>query len=1181
METSKLKTFAQYARRALLELIENKLVFVLSPDSLARRENPKAVAELEKQIQAGTKEAVIEKAAYTWFNRFCALRFMDVNQYNRVGVLSPADGQIQPEILAEAKMGVMDENMIPADVQTRVSDLLGERIPSHDSQNEAYALIIVAVCNYWNRVMPFMFERIADFTELLMPDDLVSDNSLPALIREAMSPDVCEDVEVIGWLYQFYVSEKKDEVFAGLKKNKKITPENIPAATQLFTPEWIVKYLVENSLGRLWMLNRPGSRLVHRMEYYIKPDQEETDFLRVSSPEEIKVCDPACGSGHMLVYAFELLYAIYEEEGYDGTEIPGLILGKNLFGIEIDERAGGLACFALVMKARGKYRRFFRKAVQPKVCVLENVLFITTNDMNNTNEEFFKTEDENGLIQIIMELCKTGVDRNALIHDLYLFTEADNFGSLLKPELSPHDFEKLIPAAEDLEKEYFSDVFLSPLTKKISLALKQGYFLSSKYHVVIANPPYMGGKGMNGSLGTWAKENYPNSKSDLFAMFIERGFKLLVDMGYNAMITMQSWMFLSSFETLRQKLLTNQNIVSLIQIGYNSFPELNSKVAQACAFILVNCQRYTVGSYINLNDVSQSADKEKIFIEKKKKKDIHWVNQQDFSKIPGSPIAYWVSEKLVEIYSNSKQFHDIADSIQGMITGNNNKFLRRWPEVNSTKLSLNKALIDDVDTINSFWIPYNKGGDLRKWYGNNEFVLNWSNKGKDLTRSRTKNAQFYFKPCITWTFITSSFFTARKCTQGFVWDVAGSSVFPHQNDYFGKLLCFMCSKIGKTILDAINPTLNYQVENILSLPVHINLDSNNNRITQLMELLVITTRTDWDSYETSWDFKTLSLLQSDYRQPTLKTTYTTLRTHWQEITLETQRLEQENNRIFIEAYGLQDELTPEVPLAEITLTCNPHYRYGGKKTDEELEKLLLADTIKEFISYAVGCIFGRFSLDKPGLILANQGETIEDYLAQIPKPTFAPAKDNVIPIMDNDWFTDDITEQFKTFLKTTFGLENYTENLAFIENAIGKNISQYFLKNFYPDHIKTYKKRPIYWMFSSPKASFNALIYMHRYRPDTASIVLNNYLREYTTKLGARKENLENISISAAASQKEKTKAIKEIEKTKKIIEELNTYERETLYPLAAKQMEIDLDNGVKQNYPKFGKALKKVTGLS
>ncbi|MFI8643910.1 BREX-1 system adenine-specific DNA-methyltransferase PglX [Pseudomonas iridis] len=539
METTKLKKFAQHARRLLLEQVGAKLSLVLYASSAARRENPQAVARLEKQIAANGREQLIDKVAYTWFNRFCALRFMDVNGYTRIRVVSPADeGQFQPEILAEAKAGHIDDERVPEKVRQQIQALLSGNTPSHDPQQEAYRLLVVAECNAFHSAMPYLFERIADYTELLMPDDLLSGNSILAYTREAMTLDACQDVEVIGWLYQFYISEKKDAVFDGLKKNQKINPENIPAATQLFTPHWIVRYLVENSLGRLWLLNNPNSALAGQMDYYIKPEAAEADFLKIARPENIKVCDPACGSGHMLTYAFDLLYAIYEEVGTDPSEIPEKILTHNLYGIELDERAGELAAFALTMKARAKQRRFFNKAIKPNICVLEKVEF--------SHDELDEYISSVGSDLFTLDLRET----------LKQFEEADNFGSLIRPKLT--GVQNVLPVLE--AKDMVGNLFLASTHAKVLQVLRMTEYLSPHYAVVVANPPYMGGKGMNGRLGAWAKENYPNSKSDLFAMFIERGFDLTPKHGYSAMVTMQSWMFLSSYESLRERILRETSI---------------------------------------------------------------------------------------------------------------------------------------------------------------------------------------------------------------------------------------------------------------------------------------------------------------------------------------------------------------------------------------------------------------------------------------------------------------------------------------------------------------------------------------------------------------------------------------------------------------------------------------------
>ncbi len=587
----------------------------------------------------------------------------------------------------------------------------------------------------------------------------------------------------------------------------------------------------------------------------------------------------------------------------------------------------------------------------------------------------------------------------------------------------------------------------------------------------------------------------------------------------------------------------------------------------------------------------------------------------DFKKIPGSPIAYWVSETLRNAFTDGALLRKIADPKKGLATTDNNRFLRFWFEISKDRFGFGYKNKLDAEKSDRKWFPLNKGGEFRKWYGNKDYVINWLEDGKELknaviTRygggSYTKEIRSedkYFKDGITWSALTSSVSSFRLTDYGALFDSAGSSMFP--TDRPECVLGLLNTPIIRNTLAIINPTLNFGAGTVANIPVILpsskGVDSDVVKITHI-------SKHDWDSYETSWDFTDLPLLNNQTvgrvsdsvtRQPddvglhdkaanptyplplSIKETYTQLRDHWQEMTLEVQRLEQENNRIFIDAYGLQDELTPDLQLNEITLTCNPHYRYGNNKNVEDLEALLLADTMKEFVSYAVGCMFGRYALDKPGLILANQGETIADYLKQIPEPIFSADDDNVIPMLDGDWFTDDVTERFGKFLKVTFGEAHYEENLKYIELALGKDIRKYFLKDFYNDHLKRYKKRPIYWLFSSPKGTFNALIYLHRYRSDTVSVVLNDYLREFRAKLSAHKVHLEAVSISGSASASEKTKALKDIENHRKMLDELDTYEREVLYPLATEQLEIDLDDGVKVNYQKFGEALKKIPGLA
>lgn len=1165
MDTSKLKKFAQFARRSLMEQVSAKLKLVLDTESAARREQPRAVAELEKQIGAHGKEQVVEKVAYTWFNRFCAFRFMDVNRYTRIGVVSPAEGQFQPEILGEAKMGHIDEEMVFGDTANKIFALLSGTAPSPDAQSEAYRLLVVAACNFWNKAMPFLFQRIDDYTELLMPDDLLSGNSILAYTREAMTPDACKDVEVIGWLYQFYISEKKGEVFDGLKKNKKITPENIPAATQLFTPHWIVRYLVENSLGRLWLLNHPDSKLVEKMDYFIKPEQAETDFLRIAKPEEIKICDPACGSGHMLTYAFDLLYAIYEEEGYESAEIPEKILTNNLYGIEIDKRAGELAAFALTMKARAKQRRFFNTGVKPNICVLENVHF----DVNELKD--------------YVDYVGRDLFTAPLQTTLRQFGEADNFGSLIRPDVT--DVDGMLRILET--KNVSGQLFISMTHQKVLRALQQADYLSPKYHVVIANPPYMSANGMNSILKKFASKFYPDSKADLYAMFIQRGFDLSIHAGYSALITMHSWMFLmQSYTKLRESLFGSKKFINLIHLGPRAFPSISGEVVQVSAYSAQNKKSLDNRPIcFRLLDGDSDAKRRSLIARENR---FNQLSQSDLIHLPGSPFAYWTSNAFKDAFEKFDLLSDLANPRIGLQTGDNERFIKNWHEVSKSTF----CRPQDFDGISeSKWVPHNKGGENRKWFGNCEFIVNWENDGEDIKNDKlTKlakgliekknsecwNSEYYFKEAATWTRMASGNLAVRYQEKGFIFDTASPSIFTNDQVFY-QLIGLLNSIVSKSFVAFLNPTLSFQSGDLKRIPINLPFDREDRP--QHIGNLVEYGKRDWDSYETSWDFTSLPLLNPDYRQPTLKATYQKLRAHWREMTLEMQRLEEENNRIFIEAYGLQDELNEKVDLNEITLTCNPHYRYGNEKSEEELEVLLLADSMRELVSYAVGCMFGRYALDKPGLILANQGETIEDYLKRVPEPCFLADDDNVIPMLDENWFPDDITERFRRFLKIAFSEEQFDANLKFIEKALGKDIRKFFLKDFYTDHIKRYKKRPIYWLFSSPKGSFNVLIYMHRYRPDTISTVLQ-YLRDFRSKLTNQVQHLRRVEASSDASKGEKTKALKDIDTYSKVIAELDAYERDTLYPLATEQISIDLDDGVKVNYTKFGSSLKKIPGL-
>lgn len=792
MDTAKLKKFAQAARSSLLEQVEAKLKLVRQDDSAARREHPAAVKKLEETIREQGQEQVIERVAYIWFNRFCALRFMDVNRYTRIGVVSPAQGQFQPEILAEAKMGHIDDEMVPEKTRQQIYALLDGKAPSRDPQGEAYRLLVVAACNFWNKAMPFLFQRIDDYTELLMPEDLLSANSILTHTREAMTPDACEDVDVIGWLYQFYISEKKDEVFAGLKKNRKITPENIPAATQLFTPHWIVRYLVENSLGRLWLLNRPDSKLIEQMDYYIRPQQAETDFLKINRPEEIKVCDPACGSGHMLTYAFDLLYAIYEEEGVDPSEIPEKILTHNLYGIEIDERAGELAAFALTMKARAKQRRFFNKGVKPNICVLENVHF----DGNELKD--------------YMDFVGRDLFTAPLQTTLRQFEEADNFGSLIRPDVT--DVDGMLRILES--KNVSGQLFISMTHQKVLQALRQSDYLSPKYHVVIANPPYMGGGGMNGRLGAWLKDNYADVKTDLFSAFIVRNTEMTLPKGQLGFMSPFVWMFISSYEKLRSFLINQKTITSLVQLEYSGF---DGATVPVCTFTIENTSRPLFkGGFVRLSDFRGSENQGPKTLEAIKNKDCGWffrASAENFKAIPGSPIAYWVSENFVNPFKiASETIYDLTISDGQTKTGDNDKYLRQHWEVASSTVGPKAK-----------WWQHPKGGPYRKWFGNVDWVIDWSETARKHYRkdrvARILPEYLWGKRGISWTLITSGESSFRTLEANQIFNLAAPSLFFHDESNIEKCLGFLNTKYVTKLLKVINPTLNMNVGEVRCLPL--------------------------------------------------------------------------------------------------------------------------------------------------------------------------------------------------------------------------------------------------------------------------------------------------------------------------------------------------------------------------
>ena len=1168
MNTTELKRFAQGARRKLLEQVGSKLSFVLTADS----------PELREKTQ----------------------RFMDANDYQPLGIriVTPKDGYTSPELMDEAKRGNIPEELVIK--RQKVYDLLDGRIPSTNPQNEAYKELLIAACNNLNAVFPFLFEKINDYTELLLPDDLTSDFSIVTDMCEGMPPEDCINVEIIGWLYQFYISEKKDAVIRSAEKVKK---EDIPAATQLFTPRWIVEYLVQNTLGKLWMQNKPKSRLIEYMPFFLKSlSLSSDDYLKVSSPEEIKFLDPASGSGHILVYAFDLLTKIYEEEGYNIIDIPKLIIEKNLYGFEIDERAAQLSGLALMMKAREYQRRAFKKDLQPNILCFQDLNFEITEIKNTLKSLHINFSEE-------------------LIHDLLQLHGATNFGSLIILHSNISEISNLIEKLSHITSAV--DVFTRNRIDDLLIAGNQLYWLAEKYHCIVTNPPYMGDSNFNEELIEFVKSNYVDSRYDLMTCFMEMALSKLQQKGLLGMINQHSWMFISSYERLRTKLIKNIFIDSILHLGARTFPEIGGEVVQNAAFVFVNLILNGRGSYFRLINFNNSELKRTKTLEAIQNPQCEWfynANQKDFKEIPSSPVGYWLSQNLLKAFKNGTLLSALGEPRQGMATTNNNRFLRLWHETSFNKIGFNLTYEDAINSEFK-WFPYNKGGEYRKWFGNNEFVVNYYKEGEELktevkekyrTRSYAqgfskerwdklidvwvlKNKQFYFLEGITWSYISSTNLGVRKSPMGFIFDVSGSSLFV-DNKLESYILGFLGSKLGILFLDTINPTMNIQAGDIGKLPLIFKAEYLP-IIENIVDFLIKKSINDWDSREKSWEFQRNELIR--IKGQDVEETYDLFQQHWKNEFFKLHQKEEELNSHFIEIYGLKNELSPNVPLEQITilqeeidfqeLTALNKKLVRDPRTsliqnyNEICLPFISKEIIAQFISYSVGCMFGRYSLDKEGLILANQGETLQDYLHKIgiikDDCTFLPDYDNIIPILDDEWFEDDIVERFKHFLKVSFGEKYFNKNLTFIEEQIGKDIRKYFIKDFYPDHLKRFKKRPIYWMFSSPKGNFNVLIYIHRYTTDTISKILNKYLKEFIGKLKTRREHLQHIQVNGSPT--EKIKAIKETDSINKMLVELQEYERDILYPLATERIAINLDDGVLVNYNKFGKSLKEVGGLN
>jgi hypothetical protein len=1164
MNIPALKAFAPAVRRQLIEAVTLQLNHVLTartPDYLdTYASQVRALRELAQADQAG----LIERVAYTWFNRLTALRFLDARGWHPFGarVLTPATSdETQPELLKLVRSGHCPEELQRHTSLDRLNGLLDGRIPSNDAQGEVYRHLVLVACRFYNALLPDLFERLDDETELLLPDDLLTEHAVAQGFRSEITDEDCAEVEMLGWLYQFYISEKKDQVMA---RKAAVPTADIPAVTQLFTPHWIVRYLVENSLGRLWLLNRPDSLLRAWMPYYIE-GEPETDFLHISRPEDIKVCDPAVGSGHMLTYAFDLLFVIYEEEGYAPSEIPSLILRNNLYGLDICPRAAQLAEMALVFKAREKSSGFFQPAnvVRPNVRALQDVHFA-----------------ENELRGYIETLRLGDLFNEPMLRLLHQFEEATTFGSLIMPCL---DEQQIAFARGFIEmKDLGGHLFLHETHRKVLRVLEQAEYLTERYQITVMNPPYMGRNAMSMRIRDRADQEFPNGKLDLYAMFIERSRRLVLRGGFFAMITMHSWMFLGSYKGLRASLVIEESLRGALHLGPRAFDSIGGEVVQTVAFVFQRLPPSdSAATILRLVDGESEHDKVELLVGA-----IGDANSPlrfkthpgSFAALPDSVYGYWLSDRARAAFKNGKPLASIAKPRQGLATTNNAMFLRYWHEVPLGNVEFGCTNMVQCIASQAKWYPVNKGGGFRRWYGNHDYVVDFFNGGTAIcsyidntpgvrvkSSGRVINREFYFREGITWSSLGTSLLAMRYSPPGRIFETKGSTCFFESHEVLLETLGFTNSALVNPYISILAPTLDFHEGPVGSLPI---IRTGREEIAQNVKCCIELARADWDNFETSWEFLDQPLFRPEHKGRTLEASWQNWETKCSTAIRRMQNMETENNRLFIDAYGLAHELTPEVPEEQITLA----------RADARRD-------MAAFLSYAIGCMMGRYSLDRPGLILANAGESVPEYLAKVEMDqdqlTFVPDEDGIIPVLDGEWFEDDIVARTREFLRAIFGEATLRENIRFIEESLGRELRNYFLTDFYKDHLQTYKKRPIYWMIQSPRKGFSVLIYLHRYTRDTMNLVLNRYLREFQVKLRSRIAHLAEVQTSGAISTRDKTAARKEFDKLTKTLHECEEWERQVVLPLAQARIELDLDDGVKVNYLKLGEALAPIPGLA
>lgn len=1171
MNTNKLKTFSKNARIILLNGVKQRIAYwgfdkkgnvtedltsieggymfresVFNDPTVAKKWNA-----LKSAVKRHTVEDIIEEAAYTWFNRLIAIKILEKNKYIEPVYEYVSDQLKDPLILQKARKG--ETTKLREDEKKLLNEYL---IESKDE--EAFGLLLTAFCRN-QKLTNRIFGHIDDYTELLLPNNLLSGGGIIDHINsnDAIEEGDYKEVELIGWLYQFYISDKKDEVFAGFKNKKKARQEDIPAATQIFTPKWIVKYMVENTVGRIWLDLHPDSPIRSEMKYFVEPANKENYKPEpiITSVIELTLMDPASGSGHILVEGFDLIMKMYVEEGYTTKNAVESILKNNLFGLDVDNRAVQLANFAVLLKAAKYYPSILTLDVLPNI-----YSFPESRELPQAEVNIFLDKDGmpySANLKIILELLQQG----------------KNLGSVIKLKISNELRIYVLNKYNHLEERFIKDemdlaekAFWINLRSYIQIIL----LISNKYQAVVTNPPYLGTKYMNESLKKYVTSIYPETKADLFAVFVEVQLRLVVDNGFVGIINQWAWMCIDSFKEFRLSLLTKYSIKSLLHLGIGVFPELNTKKVQNVALILSDKNLNERGTYFKLDENFDVKKKEESFVNGDNK---YLVQQKLFFNLPDAPIAFWLPNVIYNAYKNEPILKNMINARQGLATGENELFVRSWYEVSYERIGFNCSNSTESVISKKKWFPYNKGGGFRKWFGNNYFVVNWENDGYDIKKdkldrlreglilesnSKPKNTDYYFRESITWSLISLNF-SARYSKKGAIFDVGGSSGFPDKKNIF-VLIALLNSKVSSYFLGFLNFTLNVQVGDVNRILYMSQISEKVDTINEIVKNQLDISEHEWNLKEMSWSVRInpLIMLKNKSIQHSVDKYIDDMRKYC----VNYKKNEEEINRIFIEIYGLEKHLDPNISLKNISIfqdeTCINEYDEVVFKKDE---------IINQFISYAIGCMMGRYSLDKEGLILANQEDTLEQFKEQIPNPTFMPDEDGIIPFMGNGCnFSDDVLIRFKHFLEVAFSTETLTENINFIQECLDMDLEKFLTEKFWQYHCKMYQKKPIYWLFSSPKGAFKVLVYMHRMNRFTVQKIRINYLLKHLSYLRNEIAKMEKNETSLSRAE------AKLLDKMRS--DEMECREYETLVKDSDKQESFDLDDGVSVNYAKYEKIL-------